>query len=420
MKIQKRALIQYLLLYIILIMHGAIVWATKYALSYPALILVGFLAVIVIYKYRIVIPQWLCLSAIMLGILYVMSGVFAGETLSHGFNFRTLIQIYLNFLVAYAAISVDRDGCMTRFIRLVFFFAVISLIGYLICNLEGVNTLKSVLPSYKYGTSSRTYYGKYLFSVLWGQFEQDAYTRNIGIYYEPGVYEIVLNCSIFILIYMRKYLKINDKAVIRMLSVFMITLVTTKSTTGYLGLAAILFGVILLRDKTKLRTRLISLAVVLIGILVIDYFSNEDSSLLSIYVIQKLQSVELSDSYNYTSGSARMIPVRIALQSLKENPFFGIGTSRVENATASVFGATGGTGNALFRMISSKGLMATVLLLYMLFRPAWRSRQSNIVFWVFAFMVLNVSFAQAQITYPSFVLIAIAGTVIIPLDEKVE
>lgn len=420
MKIRKSAIIQYTLLYLLLIMHGAVIWAIKYSLNYLALILIGMIAVIVIYKYRIAVPQWLFLSAIVLGVLYVLSGLRAGESLSHGFNFRTLIQIYLNFLVAYAVISVDREKCMTRFIKMVLFFTVISLVGYAICNLGGVNILKSILPSYKYGMSSRTYYGKYFFSILWGRFEEDGYTRNTGIYYEPGVHEIVLNSAIFILIYMKKFLQFKDKDITRMLTVFVIALVTTKSTTGYIGLAAIFAGAILSRNETKLRTRTLGFVVVFAGLVVTDYITNGTNSLLSVYLIQKLQGVRISEGYNYTSGSARLILVRIALESLKENPFLGIGTSRVETAVENVFGATGGTGNALFGMIASKGLVVTLLLAYMLFRPMWRTRQSNVMFLVFVFMVLNVSFAQAQIIYPSYVLIAIAGTLILQVEERVE
>ena len=102
-----------------------------------------------------------------------------------------------------------------------------------------------------------------------------------------------------------------------------------------------------------------------------------------------------------------MIPVRAAMMSVKENPILGIGSSRVANYVESIFGATGGTGNALFGMIATKGLFTTAVLLYMFLNPIWKTRQSNTVFFVFAFMVVNVAFAQAQIAYPSFVFISL-------------
>lgn len=58
-------------------------------------------------------------------------------------------------------------------------------------------------------------------------------------------------------------------------------------------------------------------------------------------------------------------------------------------------------------MIATKGLFTTAVLLYMLLNPIWKTRQSNTVFFVFTFMVVNVAFAQAQIAYPSFVFISL-------------
>lgn len=407
MKVGKKAIVQYFLLYLLLIMHGAVVWVLKYSLSYTVLGILCVLSLFFIYNYRGNISEREILLGIVLACLFVFSGLWNGESLSHGFNFKTLIQIYLNFLVSYAIIAVDRKSALTRLLKLTYVFAIISLIGYLICNIGGVDFLKSILPSYRYGESSRTYFGKYLFSILWGRFEVDGYTRNIGIYYEPGVYEIVINSSIFIILYMRRYLNLEDKAITRMLVVYILTIITTKSTTGYLGLAVILGGSILQKKENSYRRKILSIVAIGIALLFCDFVGNGSSSLIAVNILQKFQGVQLAGDYNYTSGAARMIPVRAAMMSMKENPILGIGSSRVENYVESIFGATGGTGNALFGMIATKGLFTTVVLLYMFLNPIWKTRQSNTVFFVFTFMVVNVAFAQAQIAYPSFVFISL-------------
>lgn len=409
MIVRKRAVIQYILLYFLLIMHGAIVWVLKYSLSFISLGIVGAISILIIYKYKARISQQVTLLAIILGVLFVLSGFWSGESLSHGFNFKTLIQIYLNFLISYAIIAVDKENCLTRFLKLIFVFTVISLIGYFVSNIGGVNLLKSILPAYRYGTSSRTYYGKYVFSILWGSFETDGYKRNIGIYYEPGVHEIILNSAIFVLVFMRKYLNLKDSTVSWMLIIFIVTLITTKSTTGYIGLAVILIGVVLSKKDTMLRTKIVKVVVIGLFLIIADYIGNGTDSIISVNIIHKLQGVQIGGKYNYTSGSARMIPVNIALRSIKENFVLGIGTLRYEHYVESIFGISGGTGNALFGMIASKGLVTTLLLLLMLFEPFWKSHPSKVMFVVFIFMVLNVSFAQAQISYPSFVFISVAS-----------
>lgn len=206
---------------------------------------------------------------------------------------------------------------------------------------------------------------------------------------------------------MRRYLNLEDKAITRMLVVFILTIITTKSTTGYLGLAVILGGSILQKKENSYRRKIFSIVAIGIAVLFCDFVSNGSSSLISVNVLQKFQGVQLAGDYNYTSGAARMIPVRTAMMSMKENPILGIGSSRVGNYVESIFGATGGTGNALFGMIATKGLFTTAVLLYMFLNPIWKTRQSNTVFFVFTFMVVNVAFAQAQIAYPSFVFISL-------------
>ena len=401
MKVKKKAIVQYFLLYLLLIMHGAVVWVLKYSLSYTVLGILCVLSLFFIYNYKGHISEREILLGIVLACLFVFSGLWNGEALSHGFNFKTLIQIYLNFLVSYAIIAGDKKSALTRLLKLTYIFAIISLMGYLICNIGGVDFLKSILPSYRYGESSRTYFGKYLFSILWGRFEVDGYTRNIGIY------DIVINSSIFIILYMRRYLNLEDEAITRMLVVYILTVITTKSTTGYLGLAVILGGSILQKKENSYRRKIFSIVAIGIAVLFCDFVSNGSSSLISVNVLQKFQEVQLAGDYNYTSGAARMIPVRTAMMSMKENPILGIGSSRVENYVESIFGATGGTGNALFGMIATKGLFTTAVLLYMFLNPIWKTRQSNTVFFVFTFMVVNVAFAQAQIAYPSFVFISL-------------
>lgn len=157
MILRKSTILQYTLLYLLLIMHGAVIWVLEYSLNYVALCSVGIFALIIGLKYGLRIPHDQIFIAIIFGVLFVFSGLFAGESLTKGFNFRTLIQIYLNFLVCYAAIAVDEEKCLTRYIKLLAFFTMISLIGYTVCNAGGLSMLESVLPSYRYGVSSRTF-----------------------------------------------------------------------------------------------------------------------------------------------------------------------------------------------------------------------------------------------------------------------
>lgn len=77
--------------------------------------------------------------------------------------------------------------------------------------------------------------------------------RLFGIYWEPGVYQIVLNVSLFMYLNELANLSINKNQKIKLI-IIIITLLLTRSTAGYLNLA-ILVGLILFRSK-KLRSNL--------------------------------------------------------------------------------------------------------------------------------------------------------------------
>ena len=52
MKVGKKAIVQYFLLYLLLIMHGAVVWVLKYSLSYAVLGILCVLSLFFIYNYN--------------------------------------------------------------------------------------------------------------------------------------------------------------------------------------------------------------------------------------------------------------------------------------------------------------------------------------------------------------------------------
>lgn len=52
MKVEKKAIVQYFLLYLLLIMHGAVVWVLKYSLSYTVLGILCVLSLFFIYNYK--------------------------------------------------------------------------------------------------------------------------------------------------------------------------------------------------------------------------------------------------------------------------------------------------------------------------------------------------------------------------------
>lgn len=82
----------------------------------------------------------------------------------------------------------------------------------------------------------------------------DAQYRNNGIFSEPGRYQIVLNTAIYFLLMFPKLFSENMAKVYKYLVVLIITLLTTGSTNGYMGLGIVLL-MFLLANKQRSKVR---------------------------------------------------------------------------------------------------------------------------------------------------------------------
>ena len=115
--------------------------------------------------------------------------------------------------------------------------------------------------------------------------------KNSGIFTEPGVYQMVLNLGIFIILFLNKYL--YCKKTKYMLGVLILTLCTTQSTTGFIGLLLIVvFYLFSSTNKKKIfsKTKVIILGLCLILALLVDYQIRGTRSILQIAIIDKLFS----------------------------------------------------------------------------------------------------------------------------------
>lgn len=124
--------------------------------------------------------------------------------------------------------------------KTVVFFASISLILWFLSVLQ-INIWDQITPevdslmSYRIYSDSSTYqefsyklHGMFLYS------HRTVDMRNVSIFTEPGIYQMVLNTAIFVLLFLRdKLVSFSDKKVGRALMILSCALLSTQSTTGY-------------------------------------------------------------------------------------------------------------------------------------------------------------------------------------------
>lgn len=394
-----RQITQFLLVLLMVAMHGAVYWSANFQESYVALFAVAIFDLGVAATYLGGIPKWFFAFCVATAACYFLSAIMNGIGLSSGLNIKTALILDINVLTVWVAYMLDRNRALNLFVIIITVLAAISLAFYFITLLVGKDAV-SVL--FTYCSWGRGHYVNLFYSF-------SSNDRNCGIFYEPGIYQIVLNSALYILLFARESIQLNDKMYNLSMAVLAVTVITSGSTTGYLNLAFILVGMMLMKRKSEIEKRIAHICGIFLLVIAIDYVANGDNSLVSTYVLNKLSEMQLTAStVNYdTSGGARLFIFQLAKEALVKSPFFGLGSNYVSEAIATRFWRGFGTGNGLCSMVASKGLVTTAITIVPFLYMAYINRSSGMQYLIFILIYFNTVFAQSPfiILCCSFVLI---------------
>lgn len=400
---RRTAILQYLLLYIMIIMHGAVIWVAFVDDSYPSIIAVALLLIWVIVAYRVKIPlsfYFFCLATFA---CYLLSALINGLGFSTGLNIKTALIVDLNILMVISIYQMDKKNAVSRFVRIILFFACISLVFYFVSLIFGYGVFGDIFPHVSWG---RGHYGYLFYSYTFDN-------RNCGIFYEPGVYQVLLTAALYCFVYFGERTQFSKNGQRIAVAILVLTIITSFSTTGFIALFIIICG-LLLKRKTKGDKQILVLTLLSVIILMIEYFINGKTSLLQTHFINKF--AEITDLQS--SGGARLFVIRQTFEALQIDPFFGIGSKILELSINQKYYSGFGTGNVLFSMITTKGLVTVVITVGYIFKMAFNNKSSNSQFFIFICIFLNTVVAQTQIAYSALLLLAIIEPMNLKIEEK--
>lgn len=331
-----------------------------------------------------------------------------------GIGIRIIAQFLVDILAAWLAVSINKQHFWERYVKTVVFLASISLMLWLLSILQ-INIWDQITPeinslmSYKVYSDSITYQ-EYSFK-LHGMFLYSHRTvdmRNVSIFTEPGIYQMVLNTAIFVLLFLRdKLVSFSDKEVGRALVVLAFALLSTQSTTGYISICFIILFYLLFekRDTTEQNWKqkiLIALFSILL-FLMIDYMVRGSESFIQVSIISKLFSGKNKVSLD-ASGMARADLIFLALQSMVRHPF-GVGYSNL-GALMDV-GNTGMAGAAIMQFGAAWGFLPLIVVAWWIFYPVLKFCRKRYVAVLYIFMYINTVLAQSDLFYPVLIMIPI-------------
>ena len=404
--VKKRTLIQYLLCYLLILTSGAVLWT--YVLDFIGFkaLVVLLIDIVLIIKYRIKVPMlFVAYSIVLMAFLIILTYITDGYFIGNDFNSTLSMLIYA--LLAYVIYKIDETSSSLVYIRTVSFFAIVSIFFWGIQVVFGSKAFPEFLFT---DVNYRAEYG-YLFYTIC-----KIDLRNYGIFYEPGVYQTVLSVALFLLLY-------NDNLILKKterrkyLVVLVITMLTTKSTTGYLSLAFLLIPYVLSRNGRKRLKALVILGII-VGIIGLDCILNANDSLLFRVVLAKFAGINFSNGrYNYaSSGGARVYLIDIALRVLSTRPFTGLGANSLfSEHFKGTYWETNGAGNILCMTIAKRGILFTLFCISFFLLKAFNNKNSIYSFIAFVLVFFNTVFAQSQLVYAVFAFAAFSNLRIMKL-----
>lgn len=246
----------------------------------------------------------------VLWIFALLIFMYIGQLITLGYSsidFRSIFGTFIRFLFPFLVLQIIGKRFLSVFVQVVFVLTLVGLVFWSLENLlpDFTSTVRNISRSFNldvesneniliYNSEGSTKYG---------------FIRNAGFAYEGGAYSIILIIAIIF------NLVINNAIVDKKTKILILAVITTFSTAGYLALALIFYGLY----YTKIKNRI---ALILFSIFFFSFIAYSFTQLdfLETKIIEQYQ---LTNDPFATRG--RFASATADLLEWQRNPIFGVG-----------------------------------------------------------------------------------------------
>lgn len=284
-------------------------------ISSAATIILWFLVLFYLFKKFRAIDSAIATPAFVILGWYVLSSVINGDSI------YTVLGCSFGFIVSIIFASTRRiTDFQSSYIEVLKILSIISLVGFFsLTFLPFVSNLLS--PFIRYTTGGNPFYNLYIFIF------KPLHFRNMGMFWEPGAFQIFVNIALLFEI-------LKPKPSVTNVVVFLITIITTFSTTGYIAIIIVFTLVLLNRSQELKKTKTIFwwILPVLIALFIYNAAYLTDTSSYSTFgkITSFVEDEEWNSAGEATSGSIRFYSVTKTVEAFVESPLFGKGTRGLE------------------------------------------------------------------------------------------
>tara|TARA_B110000438_G_scaffold194766_1_gene186409 strand:+ start:8346 stop:9545 length:1200 start_codon:yes stop_codon:yes gene_type:complete len=243
--------------------------------------------------------------------IFVIIGLF---TFFYNFDSTVLSPYIRFFLIITLSLLLSNiysfENFVIYYLRIIFIISIFSLIGYSLANLFNFG---SFLPTIT-NINHIDYYNGYLFYII-----QHAPERNIGIFWEPGIF------TSFLIIALIFEVSIKEKTNKVNFFLFTFTILTTLSTSGIFLLPFLL--ILLINKRNQTRSSLVFNTFLLLFIIIVQFKVET--------ILQLLNSMnpDLFGKVLYKSNSVmtRLNGPLVDMAIFSRSPMLGVGYSDYYN-----------------------------------------------------------------------------------------
>lgn len=411
-KLERNKILQYISLYGLLLLCGSKVWVitqkreTTITLAIEVIVIsIGVLMTLRPTMKKNHARDFLFLALIAIIVIFV-------RIRSGGAGISVLLEWGLYIFCVRITLEIDVNNFLDRYIWIIYVFAIISLIGFAI-QIISPDLIKTIFVRYDSNFSeyagwvngqatynAQSAWGKFLFTM-----DERHSTKNLGIYSEPGCYQIVLNSALYVILFMKDFISLDERKINRITIVLIVAIITCQSTTGYLSLGILLICYLFdsKREGTSQRGRIgfsISIVLVLLGL---DYILNGTDSLLGSVIFSKLFGSGTSIDLSGGTGIYRIGSIFSSIVSMIQHPL-GVGYDEIYTLIQT--NLSGSAGAILIVTGAALGIPALIVFIWWTISPIVGSHDiSRIAKVAFILIWLNTSLAQSEEIYTGIIFI---------------
>lgn len=340
-KENRNVVLQYLLIYFCFLNTSSKA-ANMIGDAFIVLTFVISLALIVTNRVRIYKKYFLFISSLFLVILLQ-------HTLIQGnISINSVMNLLSKFLISYCAVYICGSDFLKRFVNVTVFLATASLVCFAISFTPLESILRSVMTTnYARNWMGNISYGRFIYHYMPG------YPRNVGIYSEPGVFQIFLCLALFWILFENSHFQLSGKKKKFSIAVLIVTLITTASTAGYITFILILCMYYIGKNKVTWS----GIGILIIGVIGIYFFSTTD--IFQSVFIDKLQFTD--GEFAGGTGNARLISIISDLSLVSQN-IWGYGYSGVWSNVSGIFSHDTGSSVGITSILTVYGIPIAIII----------------------------------------------------------